>query len=59
MRRTTGSHRNPSPTEVVALVNGMTASIGGTYVLTSSVLITALAGVLAVAVAALHFLFDS
>ncbi|MCF3106153.1 hypothetical protein IPZ58_31960 [Streptomyces roseoverticillatus] len=50
----TGPHRHPSPTEVVALVNGVTASIGGTYVVTSSVLITALAGVLAAVVVALH-----
>lgn len=56
---TTRSNRHPSTTKVVALVDGMTASIGGTYVLTSSVLITALAGVLAVAVVALHFIFGS
>ncbi|WP_424892794.1 hypothetical protein [Streptomyces sp. XH2] len=51
---TGGPDRHPSPTEVVALVNGVTASIGGTYVVTSSVLIAALAGVLAAIVVALH-----
>ncbi|PSJ28804.1 hypothetical protein B7P34_10140 [Streptosporangium nondiastaticum] len=47
----TGPDRHPSPAEVVALVNGVTASIAGTYVVTSSVLLAALAGVLAVVVA--------
>ncbi|MFC5146784.1 hypothetical protein [Streptomyces aureoversilis] len=51
--------RHPSPTEVVALVNGTTASLGSAYLLTSSVLITVLAGVLAAAVAVLHFVFGS
>ncbi|MEU1817772.1 hypothetical protein ABZ543_21615 [Streptomyces roseifaciens] len=54
-----GPKRHPSPTEVVALVNGTTASLGSTYLLTSSALITVLAGVLAAAVAALHFVFGS
>ncbi|MFI6687427.1 hypothetical protein [Streptomyces sp. NPDC050485] len=47
--------KQPSPTEVVALVNGVTASIGGVYVLTSSALVAALAGVLALVVAGLFF----
>ncbi|WKU43255.1 hypothetical protein Q3V23_03720 [Streptomyces sp. VNUA116] len=47
----TGPDRHPGPAEVVALVNGVTASIAGTYVVTSSVLLAALAGVLAVVVA--------
>lgn len=54
---TTGStrrNRHPSSTEVVALVNGVTASVGGTYVVTSSLLIAALAGVLAVVVVTLY-----
>ncbi|MFF7725586.1 hypothetical protein [Streptomyces sp. NPDC008001] len=38
----------------MALVNGVTASIATTYVVTSSVLIAALAGVLAAVVVALH-----
>ncbi|MEU1673041.1 hypothetical protein ABZ752_13535 [Streptomyces roseifaciens] len=54
-----GPERRPSPTEVVALVNGTTASLGSTYLLTSSALITVLAGVLAAAVAALHFFLGS
>ncbi|MEV4921545.1 hypothetical protein [Streptomyces roseoverticillatus] len=49
----TGPGRHPSPTEIVALVNGVTASIEGTYVVTSSVLIAVLAGVLAAVVVAL------
>ncbi|MBZ6474106.1 hypothetical protein [Streptomyces griseocarneus] len=53
----TRPNRPPSTTELVALVDGMTASIGGTYVLTSSVLITVVAGVLALAVATLHVAF--
>ncbi|MEH6375476.1 hypothetical protein V7793_14220 [Streptomyces sp. KLMMK] len=54
-----GPKRHPSPTEVVALVNGATASLGSTYLLTSSALITVLAGVLAAAIAALHFVSGS
>ncbi len=61
MRRNTGTRHtdHAGSTEVVVLVNGVTASIGGAYLLTSSVLITVLAGVAAVAVAALHVIFGS
>ncbi|MGK5731008.1 hypothetical protein [Streptomyces sp. URMC 124] len=52
-----GPKRHTSPTAVVALVNGTTASVGSTYLLTSSTLITVLAGVLAAVVVALHAVF--
>ncbi|MFJ8310742.1 hypothetical protein [Streptomyces sp. NPDC094147] len=39
----------------MALVNGVTASIGGVYVLTSSAVVAALAGALALVVAGLFF----
>ncbi|MBF6046593.1 hypothetical protein GO001_15370 [Streptomyces sp. NRRL B-1677] len=55
----TQRNRHPGSMEAVALVNGVTASIGGTYVVTSSLLIAALAGVLAVAVVTLHLKFGS
>ncbi|HET6858548.1 MAG TPA: hypothetical protein VFH94_15840 [Streptomyces sp.] len=48
-------HRYPAPVELVKLINGTAAGLGGAYLLTSSVLIAALAGVLAVALAALYF----
>ncbi|MEX2980380.1 hypothetical protein [Streptomyces sp. C36] len=49
-----GPNRRPSPTEVVALVDGMTVSVCGAYLMTSSVLVTVVAGVLAAVVATLH-----
>ncbi|MFI6476233.1 MULTISPECIES: hypothetical protein [unclassified Streptomyces] len=60
MRRRSGTAhpKHPSPTEVVALVNGVTASIGGVYLLTSSTLIAALAGGVALVAAGLFFVFD-
>lgn len=56
---TAGPNRRPSPTEVVALVDGMTASVCGAYLMTSSVLVTVVAGVLAAVVATLHLVLGT
>ncbi|MGK5547916.1 hypothetical protein ACSNOH_24725 [Streptomyces sp. URMC 127] len=50
----TGPRRRPGSTDVVAVVNGVTASVGSTYVMTSSVPLAVLAGILAAVVVALH-----
>ncbi|MEU1376259.1 hypothetical protein ABZ442_21745 [Streptomyces triculaminicus] len=55
----TGPNRRPSPPEIVALVDGMTASVCGAYLMTSSVLVTVVAGVLAAVVATLHLVLGT
>ncbi|GAA0594352.1 hypothetical protein [Streptomyces crystallinus] len=49
--------RRPRAAELVALVNGVTASVGGTYVLTSSVEVTVCGGLLATVVAGVYVVF--
>jgi len=55
--RPPGSPRRPSPGTVLTLVNGVLAGVGGVYVSAHSVLITVIAGIMAIAVAAMVLIF--
>ncbi|MFI9206447.1 hypothetical protein [Streptomyces sp. NPDC053048] len=56
-REGTDRPRRPIAAEVVELINGIMASMGGAHLLTSSVLVSVLTGVIAAVLAALYLVF--